>query len=89
MFFGYIISYIFTLKLILKYFKVFDYFPKLFSQRELSWLDDIIPENEKSDTEDDHYENKKLESGWGQVDVIAPGGVISVFRIKNTESNVY
>ena len=63
MFFGYIISYIFTLKLILKYFKVFDYFPKLFSQRELSWLDDVIPENEKSDTEDDHYENKKLESG--------------------------
>ena len=63
MFFGCIISYIFTLKLILKYFKVFDYFPKLFSQRELSWLDDIIPENEKSDTEDDHYENKKLESG--------------------------
>jgi hypothetical protein len=42
---------------------VFDYFPKLFSQRELSWLDDVIPENEKSDTEDDHYENKKLESG--------------------------
>ena len=43
--------------------QVFDYFPKLFSQRELSWLDDVIPDNEKSESEDDHYENKKLESG--------------------------
>ena len=27
--------------------KIFDFTPKLFSQRELSWLDDIMPQEER------------------------------------------
>ena len=27
--------------------KLFDYFPGLFSQRELSWLDDVMPEKDR------------------------------------------
>jgi len=27
--------------------KIFDFIPKLFSQRELSWLDDIMPQEER------------------------------------------
>ena len=27
--------------------KLFDFFPKLFTQRELSWLDDVVPEASK------------------------------------------
>mgnify|MGYP000617316203 CR=1 FL=1 len=33
--------------------KMFDYFPKLFSQRELSWLDDVMPHHDRQ-TLDDH-----------------------------------
>ena len=27
--------------------KIFDFIPKLFSQRELSWLDDIMPQEDR------------------------------------------
>ncbi|CBY21440.1 unnamed protein product [Oikopleura dioica] len=37
--------------------KAFDYFPKLFNQRELSWIDDLIPEQEKKAKEMEDEDN--------------------------------
>jgi len=37
--------------------KAFDYFPKLFNQRELSWIDDLIPEQEKKAKEMENEDN--------------------------------
>lgn len=42
--------------------KLFDYFPKLFTQQELSWLDDIMPQEHKKVKDDIRHERSRHQS---------------------------
>ena len=38
--------------------KVMDYFPKVFSQRDLFWLDNLMPQSDKKDDESEEEDEK-------------------------------
>ena len=50
--------------------KAMDYFPSVFSQKELYWLDNLMPASSKKPKKGKKEKKRKQETGFGSNDVI-------------------